>query len=305
MSVELEDFDGADGGSSVRFRCERPSRYAAWLLADGRLVPARCGASNRCAYCAYQATIENALVVALDAERDGYPCVGMTLTTVDPQQDMAAFRRAVQDVIRLLRRRLGDDVGYLAMIEWTTGRGARSGGHRRVHAHVLLKRCSARAAEAVEGDVAVLWHRLTGATRVELRELRSAAGATAYLIHHHRKRDQSPPPGWSGKRFRPSRNYFGVPVVQLRAEAAMATRSKRLRRAARQLVEWEALDGAPPEVLDLELAAALVEAKWLSNGVRFVKLDRFGGFASVSRAGRPWIDEQGQVIECQRWSTGA
>ncbi len=44
-----EDVDAETG--EVRegfFRCERPSKYAGWLVADGRVIPARCGATNKC-----------------------------------------------------------------------------------------------------------------------------------------------------------------------------------------------------------------------------------------------------------------
>ena len=177
----------------ARFRCQRPSSRAAWLLADGTLVPARCGAPNKCAYCAYLATVESALVVALDSEWGGFPRVGMTLTTVDPHHDLVRFRRDVEQTLRLLRRELGTGLGYLGFMEWTTGDGRRSGGHRRVHQHLLLKRCDPSAAEALEASVRQLWERRTGASRVELRELRSSAGATAYLVHHHQKRGQQPP----------------------------------------------------------------------------------------------------------------
>lgn len=76
----------AEAGVVIRqpFRCENPSKYAGWLLKDGTVVPARCGATNRCAYCAYQRVIEDALVVSMDAIRHGYPRVGMTLTARRP-----------------------------------------------------------------------------------------------------------------------------------------------------------------------------------------------------------------------------
>lgn len=275
-SVEDLDFEE---GRVVRghFKCERPSAYAGWLLADGRIVPARCGATNRCAYCAYQRVLEDALVVSLDAERHGHPRVGMTLTTLDPHHDLERFRRDVEQVFRLVRRELGAEVGYLGMMEWTTGRGKRSGGHRRAHQHVLLRGCLPSEAEAIEGAVRALWSARTGASRVELRELRSPVGATAYLIHHHRKRDQAPPAGFRGKRLRPSKNYYGQPIPTLRREATTMLRNKRLRKIANRMIEWEELDGAPEEMIDHELTLALTEARRDAAMVTFVKLDHKGG----------------------------
>lgn len=280
----------AEAGVVIRqpFRCEQPSKYAGWLLADGTVVPARCGATNRCAYCAYQRVIEDALVVSMDAIRHGYPRVGMTLTTLDPHHDLVRFRRDVEQVFRMVRRELGDDVGYLGMMEWTTGRGERSGGHRRVHQHVLLRRCLPSEAEAIEDSVRRLWAKRTGASRVELRELRTPAGATAYLIHHHRKRDQAPPPGFRGKRLRPSKNYYGEPVAQLREQAALQLRCKRLRKIANRMIEWEALDGAPEEHIDHELREAFEEAKRDADMVTFVKLDHKGGIYSYKPSNGPW-----------------
>ena len=136
--------------------CERPSKTLMWQDSGGRLFPVRCGASNKCWYCAYLAAVENAVVVRLDAELEA-PNVGLTLTTVDPHHDLDRFRRDVEQVFRFIRRALGADVGYLGFMEWTTGRGTNSGGHRRVHQHALLKRADAAAATAIEPDLAELW----------------------------------------------------------------------------------------------------------------------------------------------------
>jgi hypothetical protein len=201
----------------------------------------------------------------------------MTLTTVDPQRDLSAFRKDTEQVFRLVRRHLGADVGYLGMMEWTTGTGRRSGGHRRAHQHVLLKRCEPAAAEALEGAVRAVWEARTGASRVEIRALRSVAGATAYLLHHHNKWSQAPPAGFRGKRLRPSKNYYERPVAEMRAEARALLLSRRLRRAAARSLTWEQLEGAPEEVVDAEMRAALVEARREASMVTFVKLDGRGG----------------------------
>lgn len=50
------------------WRCENPSKSVMWRDGSGRLFPVRCGASNRCWYCAYLIAVENAMVVRLDAE---------------------------------------------------------------------------------------------------------------------------------------------------------------------------------------------------------------------------------------------
>ena len=72
--------------------------------------------------------------------------------------------------------------------------------------------------------------------RVEVPQLRSAGGATAYLALHHEKTDQGPPAGWTGKRLRPSRGYFGPPGTDRDASASKHARhcSTRLRAAAQR-----------------------------------------------------------------------
>ena len=255
--------------------CARPSKTLMWQDSKGRLFPVRCGASNKCWYCAYLAAVENAVVVRLDAEVDA-PNVGLTLTTVDPHHDLDRFRRDVEQVFRFIRRALGADVGYLGFMEWTTGRGTNSGGHRRVHQHALLKRADAAAATALEPDLAELWKSRTGASRVELRELRTPAGAIAYLVHHHHKRDQAPPPAFRGRRLRPSKNYYSRPIVELREEAKMLLRDKRTESAVRRAMDYDLLANALGEdeanaLLEQAIDQARAEA---ADGIGLVRTQR-------------------------------
>jgi hypothetical protein len=206
------------------------------------------------------------MVVALDA-KDEQPTVGMTLTTRAPDFDMARFRRASEDLFRWLRKRFGSELAYLMLMEWTTG----SGGHGRLpHAHVLVKR--------LPGDldlspgcqlwcaVKARWERLTGAWRVELRKLLSPGGAVGYMVGHHHKREQAPPPDWSGKRFRPSKNYFVQPVSDLRDQVRHDRRVSMAlyRLALRYGPELDLLDVR--QLLAVELAKE-VELVWLPRDI--------------------------------------
>jgi hypothetical protein len=204
----------------------------------------------------------------------------MTLTTVDPHHDLERFRRDVEQVFKVVRLVVGGEVQYLGMMEWTTGESRRSGGYRRVHEHLLLRGVDAAAAAEVEARVRRVWERRTGANRVEVRELRNASGATAYVVAHHHKREQAPPPGVSVRRLRHSRSpaYFADGVTALREEVRRIESAKRLQRATRRLVDWDYLNGAPDEVVDQELAAALGDARREREQVRFVKLDRAGAY---------------------------
>jgi hypothetical protein len=224
-----------------------------WLHADGSLSWARCGRSNSCGNCARLSAIENALVLELDAREGTPPTLIATLTTVAPKTDDGDLRRSIEQVTKALRRRWSD-VEYLCFIEWTTGRAARAGGHRRVHAHELLKGIPEVEFERAEEIVRDVWRARTGAHRVEVRPLHSAGGATAYLANHHAKRGQGPTPGWHGKRFRPSRGYFGrpgtLPLLRERARAVLADR--RRWRSVEERVELVLLaEGAAAESVDL------------------------------------------------------
>lgn len=151
-----------------------------------------------------------------------------------------------------------------------------AGGHRRVHQHALLKRADASAAAALEPELAELWRSRTGASRVELRELRTPAGAIAYLAHHHHKRDQAPPPGFRGRRLRPSKNYYSKPISDLREEAKAVLHDKRLEGAVRRSLDYGLLSNAVGEAeanarLDEALDQARADA---CAGVELVRVQR-------------------------------
>lgn len=227
----------------------------------------RCSAPNRCAYCAWLTAAENVAVVALDAA-DEQPTVGMTLTTRDPGFDMERFRRAVQKLFGWLRRRFGAQLGYLMLMEFTTGD---SGAGRLPHGHVLVKRLpdGVDLSPGCELWQAIkhLWERYTGAWRVELRRLLSPGGAVGYMVGHHHKREQAPPSGWSGKRFRPSRNYFVQPVSTLRSQVRIDRRRTLalLELARRYGPELDRLDVAALLAAELERPPAVLV--WLPRSI--------------------------------------
>jgi hypothetical protein len=217
------DKDSPGAAVPGRLRCEHSPPHMKWLCADGRLLPVRCGRSNSCPLCAWLAAAENINVVAIDA-RDDMPRYAITLTTVDPAFSSRAFRVAMAQWFRWLRSEVGA-VRYLGNVEFTTGEAATSGGHRRIHQHTLVKGEDGWDLDGLWRAGKARWESLTGAYRVELRALRTPAGACAYFVAHHHRAEQAAPPGWSGKRFRPSKGYFTRPVPELREQA----RSQRAR----------------------------------------------------------------------------
>lgn len=180
-------------------------------------LPVRCGAPNRCDYCAWLSSLETTLAVSLDTRLGDSPRVGLTLTTRDPDTPAATVRDATRLVTRALRRR-HPACEYAYFVEWTTGRHARD-GRRRLHMHGLVKHVPADQAAELEPIVRDVWRRHTGAWRVECKELRTVPDAIAYFARHHTKPDQAPPAGWRGRRLRTSRRYFAAPIAELRTEA--------------------------------------------------------------------------------------
>lgn len=270
-------------------RCISPAKGIRWRMHDGSLEPVRCGASNRCDYCAMFAAFEAALMLKLDAQRR-CPTVGLTTTTRDPDFGYDALRKAEQALWRQLRleaEKRGDEKPeYVGFLEWTTGEGTHAAGVRRPHLHHLVKGVPADDARLVpitlgdgtitnelEQHVSELWQRYTGdAWIVDCRPLRTPAGAIAYLALHHHKRPQAPPPGFRGRRLRPSKHYYErvdddpkiSPVEGLRRLARKLAQDQRVVIAAKRVIARE-LFREDPEV-EVEADASLTEA--LVGGLR-------------------------------------
>lgn len=194
-----------------------------------------------CGYCAFMVAAEDGAVILLDGLEFGPPRVALTLTTRDPEHGTERFREDVKHLMTFLRKRL-DRVEYFSRIEYTTGKGARSGGKRRLHSHNLLKYVTPEEAAALETEVRDFWERRTGAWRIELAELRSSAGAMHYITEHFSKSRQRPAKGWKGRRTRYSKGYFTRPNEQRREQARELLTDRRTERRLRALMEEHSLD---------------------------------------------------------------
>jgi hypothetical protein len=205
-------------------------------------------------------------MVGIDARwSDVPPRVGFTLTTKAATTPPKVFADDVRQAFRFLAhpRRLGTEVERLGFVEHQTGLGQRSGGHRRIHLHGLIKGADGLdRLQEIEAELSSFMRHRNGAHRVELRELRSVAGATAYLTLHHHKKGQRPPPGWTGRRLRPSRGYYALPAAELREDATKLVRDRRRAAALRAAINFAAYEEAGCEdIADDLLATALEEAE--------------------------------------------
>jgi hypothetical protein len=231
-----------------------------WLRSSlGEVVRGRCHATNLCDYCARLGAVENAEVLALDAMENA-PQLYAVLTTRSPERDPAAFYRSREHVLRALRRRW-PRAEYASLVEFTTGRGPRSGGRRRPHWNLLLKGIPADAHDQVADVIRSVWCRREDAEPQAqyVAPIAEAGGLMRYLALHFQKESQRPPDGWSGQRFNVSRGYLAGPMADARDRARAALRWKReLWRALQEGVSGEVAE----EVAERRsLAAAAVTWK--------------------------------------------
>jgi hypothetical protein len=215
------------------------------------LAPIDCKRRD-CPVCGPRKDRELARVLVLDAREDA-PTHALTLTTHErwEQLDPATFRNGMARVVARLRRRLGR-CDYFGMVEFTTGRAATSGGHRRMHSHNLLKFGGAIDVLEVEQLVRDTWRASTGAYVVEVAELLSPGAALGYLALHHRKVEQAAPRGWSGMVERHSLGYFVRPIAQLRDQARHELRVEAIAHVR----------GISLELAELEVAASPEPVAW-------------------------------------------
>jgi hypothetical protein len=192
-----------------------------------------------------------------------------------------AYRDACAVFWRAFRRRYGRAVEFCGFVEWTTGEGPRSGGHRRLHSHWLVK---GLPADVDPGDVqrwaASEWKALTGAWVVQFAELRHAGGVVGYLALHHEKMEQRPPEGWTGRRLRPSRGYFAEDGRTRREKARQWLQEHRWRVAGLTEGGMVAASLRPAP----RLVGALTEGEKVHRGIVAVPGSRFGSTLRDIRA---------------------
>jgi hypothetical protein len=249
--------------------CDRWPETMRLVSSDGISRRGRCGAVNLCTYCAKLRAIENAEMLALDALDYGAPEVWACLTTRSADPSPASFYRAREKVRKALRRRW-PECQDSTLVEFTTGYGPRSGGHRRPHWNALLKGVPAADVEEAREVVARVWSGQVDAeaSRQHVGPIGDAGGLMRYLALHFQKESQTPPKGWKGHRFVSSRGYFpeGTPTARERAKESL-----RLGRA----VHW---------------ANAVAETEFLENGdtLDFEDLERLIADRLMDEAARSW-----------------
>lgn len=259
--------------------CGRWPETMRLVASDGTVRRGRCGSVNLCSYCAKLRAIENAEMLALDALDHGAPEVWACLTTRTPDPSPRSFYRAREQVRKALRRRWSE-CQDATLVEFTTGYGPRSGGHRRPHWNALLKGVPTADVEEAKAVVARIWCGQVDAeeARQHVGEIADAGGLMRYLALHFQKESQAPPKGWKGHRFVASRAYFpnGAPAARERAKESL-----RVGRAvywANAVAEGEWLDHG--HVLDGDDLEELIADKLLEDAARSWSLKHTGPSAA-------------------------
>lgn len=221
----------------------------------GELVQPRGKAVNRCDYCAKLAAVENCEMLSLDAMLGDPPTVLLVLGTRTATVDMSGFYKGLKLAKRALKRRW-PAAEYVGLLEFTTGKGEKSGGLRRPHWNLAFKGIPAEDAEAAGAVAFPVWCRHVDAEihAQHASAIRSGEALAKYLALHFQKESQQPPEGFKGQRFNCSRDYFtGCTRAQARARARESLSLGR--EVWKQLQRTDA--DAPANAHDVELNAQL------------------------------------------------
>jgi hypothetical protein len=229
------------------------ARWPAGLLLEstlGQLVQGRCKATNLCEYCARLAAVENSELLALDAEHGWAPAVWLVVGTGTDVADPAHFYAARKHLVKALRRAFPDrSIEWAALVEFTTGYSAQSGGRRFPHWNILLKGVQPADLPVVRDVVDRVWcgrpEFKASPEAQHVGTVSEAGGLMRYIALHFQKESQAPPKGWRGHRFLKSRGYLWTDTTAAREAAKQSLRLKReLRKAIAAGLDGQAADDA-------------------------------------------------------------
>lgn len=215
--------------------------------------------------------IENSELLQLDAIEGTAPAIWACLGTAEATLDTRRFYKSREAVMRSLKRRW-PAVEYAALVEFTTGYAATSGGKRRPHWNLLLKGIPAEDVDQARDVICRVWCAREQA-RPEAQHVgtvTNAGGLMRYIAHHFQKESQRPPRGWKGHKLLHSRGYLWTATAAAREAARESLRAKRDLHSAER-------HGATGVELELDAAAARATRRatsWLCVNVTALALQR-------------------------------
>ncbi len=232
----------------------------------GQVVEGRCGATNKCLYCAKLFAVETSEMLALDAIEDA-PRLYMVLTAREhlTRSDCYSHLRQVR---RSLRKRW-PDVRWALTVEFQR-RGA-------LHLNLLIKGVPVEELDELHQAVVAIW-----CTRVDARPrgqwsdvISDELGVVRYIGLHFLKSTQAPAIGWRGHRYSATRDYLVRPAAIMREEARQSLRGKReLWRVKTRYPEL------PADAIEDVVQARLEEASQATWELRYVSAPRSRSAAS-------------------------
>lgn len=250
----------------------------------GELVPIANRARNRCALHAWLACLEDAEMLLLDNCEGEVPEVTSCFTSRLSRQDLRAFYRAREDVVRALRRNGFPRARYVMRLHFTPGYGTNSGGKRRPHWHGMWKGIGRGRVEEAAAIAVPTWcdslNRAASRKAGRPVEVALPAGQyfaaienpeamLKYVTTHFGKTDQLPPRTFRGHQFTASRDYFNGATAKVARARARESRSRAqiARRAAGGGIEGHDL----VLVVELEMRER-AQARWVLANQRGVRL---------------------------------
>jgi hypothetical protein len=255
---------------------------------------------NSCRGCYLLKTFERAQMIFEDALVE-QPKYAITLTNRSPRWDGGRWRDGKHELVRSMRSEFGR-VEMLELMEQTSGQAPRSGGHKRGHGHNIVKMEAAGQVLEIEKLTRAVWRRKLGAWQVSVVELQSAGGAINYLTLNlaleKGKAVQAPVDLPKGTRtLRATKNYWSMPVAELREKAKDHNALKRLRHA---LTVELSDDRGEVDSAFLDLA---VEVEWEKQKAETWELWKVNELAGAS-VFEPIEPLEGQRVEGVVWRKG-
>ncbi len=264
--------DPAAGG------CPRWPETLRLRSSQGEVIRGRCKATNQCAYCARLAALENAELLQLDALHGQAPEVVAIVGTRTPSIDPADFYLARRLLLRAIRARW-PEAETATLVEFTTGKGPRSGGLRRPHWNVLIKGVPVADVDELRDVVRASWCRNVDAVPAHqyVAPVAEVGGLLRYVAEHFLKPEQAPPEGWRGHRLLKSRGYLWTDTRSARAAARAALQERwAVNRQKRRGLEAHEAELVAHQALELAAATTWELVTWdpAAGGQRDVPADR-------------------------------
>jgi len=248
-----------------------------WETGEITLRPLGCG-RNGCPVCRRRNVQITAAKMGINQGLTDRPVTHAVLSTTRDWVSQDVLASGWKEMARLVRR----DVCSTARYAWFREFTDRDATHdwKRTHYHSTWALDSDDQAQAVAEISNHVWASRAGAWAEKAhgwQRVWDAGGLTRYiagLVGHHLKANQSPPPGWTGRRFGTSKGFYAIDSRDLDRDAKAAVRDDRLRWHLERAMAGD--DGLPnylPETIWDEVLTSRLEHARSLPPVKIVRVD--------------------------------